>query len=300
MTAATLTGWREGVSARWQVGIEDPSHRCDRRGAKDAEVSRGQPGDGQRATAGTDSADGAGKAFLGFRPGAAEGLRHDHASQFTSDDFQNEITFLGIESSPAFVGEPEGNGCIERFFRTLKEQLLWVRHFQSIPELVRALEEFRALYNHHWLIERLGFEPPVQARQRVALKPAHEYSASYRSKKSGAVHGRPKVKPASGGSNTCKGHCPQCDQNLNASIVASESRTEQWEADGLGRIEVVNTYRILQCRGCETLYVQRAYWISESQDPPRVTHWPSPPAPDWVRNLPTGRSEICCARFMAL
>ena len=89
-----------------------------------------------------------------------------------SADFQNELAFLGIESSPAFVREPEGNGCIERFFRTLKEQLLWVRHFQSVPELVRALEEFRSLYNQHWLIERLGFEPPVQARQRLALKPA--------------------------------------------------------------------------------------------------------------------------------
>ena len=112
--------------------------------------------------------------FGGFRGGAAEGLRlrHDHGSQFMSDDFQNELTFLGIESSPAFVREPEGNGCIERFFRTLKEQLLWVRHFQSVPELVRALEEFRALYNQHWLIERLGFEPPVQARQRLALQPA--------------------------------------------------------------------------------------------------------------------------------
>ena len=64
-----------------------------------------------------------------------------------SDDFQNEIRFLGIESSPAFVREPEGNGCIERFFKTLKEQLLWVRHFRSIPELVHALQEFRALYN---------------------------------------------------------------------------------------------------------------------------------------------------------
>ena len=41
-----------------------------------------------------------------------------------SDDFQNEIRFLGIEASPAFVRQPEGNGCIERFFRTLKEQLL--------------------------------------------------------------------------------------------------------------------------------------------------------------------------------
>ena len=112
--------------------------------------------------------------FGGFRGGAAEGLRlrHDHGSQFMSDDFQNELAFLGIESSPAFVREPEGNGCIERFFRTLKEQLLWVRHFQSIPELVRGLEEFRVLYNQHWLIERLGFEPPVRARQRLALQPA--------------------------------------------------------------------------------------------------------------------------------
>ena len=78
----------------------------------------------------------------------------------------------GIESSPAFVREPEGNGCIERFFKTLKEQLLWVRHFRSIPELVHALQEFRALYNRSWLIERLGFQSPVQARERLALEPA--------------------------------------------------------------------------------------------------------------------------------
>ena len=34
---------------------------------------------------------------------------------------------LGVESSPAFVRAPEGNGCTERFIRTLKENLLWVR-----------------------------------------------------------------------------------------------------------------------------------------------------------------------------
>ena len=88
-----------------------------------------------------------------------------------SDDFQNEIRFLGIVSSPAFVREPEGNGCIERFFK-MKEQLLWVRHFRSIPELVRALQDFRALYNQHWLIERLGFQSPAQARQRLAIESA--------------------------------------------------------------------------------------------------------------------------------
>ena len=37
-----------------------------------------------------------------------------------SDGFQSEIRLLGIESSPAFVREPEGNGCIERFSKRSK------------------------------------------------------------------------------------------------------------------------------------------------------------------------------------
>jgi transposase InsO family protein len=111
----------------------------------------------------------------GFRRDAATGLkiRHDHGSQFMSDHFQQEIRFLGMESSPAFVRQPEGNGCIERFFRTLKEQLLWVRHFQDLDELQQALREFRDRYNREWLIERLGFQPPQQARERfLALQQA--------------------------------------------------------------------------------------------------------------------------------
>jgi len=94
-------------------------------------------------------------------------IRHDHRSQFVSDDFRNEVAFLGIEFSPAFVREPEGNGCIERFFRTLKEQLLWVKDFTTLEELAEALEEFRQRYNEHWLVERLSFQPPRQARQRL-------------------------------------------------------------------------------------------------------------------------------------
>lgn len=113
--------------------------------------------------------------FGGFREGIALGvkLRHDHGSQFLSGDFQRELRFLGLESSPAFVREPEGNGCIERFFRTLKEQLLWVRHFETLEELAEALEEFRQRYNEQWLVERLDFQSPRQAHQALlALEPA--------------------------------------------------------------------------------------------------------------------------------
>ena len=43
-----------------------------------------------------------------------------------------------IESSPAFVRAPEGNGCAERFIRTLKESLLGVRTFGTVEELRQA------------------------------------------------------------------------------------------------------------------------------------------------------------------
>lgn len=91
-------------------------------------------------------------------------LRHDHGSQYVSHDFQAEIRFLGIESSPAFVRQPEGNGCAERFIRTLKENLLWVRHFATVEELRLALQAFKDLYNQTWIIERHGYKTPAQVR----------------------------------------------------------------------------------------------------------------------------------------
>jgi putative transposase len=111
--------------------------------------------------------------FPGYAAGSAEGLRlrHDHGSVYMSDDFQTEIRFLGIEPSPAFVRQPEGNGCIERFFRTLKEQLLWVRRFHDLDELRAALREFQQRYNEHWIIGVSSQGHIVQSvRDRPRLK----------------------------------------------------------------------------------------------------------------------------------
>ena len=104
--------------------------------------------------------------FGTFAKGTAAGLqlRHDHGSQYVSHHFQAEICFLGIESSPAFVREPEGNGCAERFIRVLKENLLWVQHFATIEELRLALIAFKQTYNQSWIIERHGYRTPAQVR----------------------------------------------------------------------------------------------------------------------------------------
>jgi transposase InsO family protein len=87
-----------------------------------------------------------------------------------SDHYQQELRFLGIESSPAFVREPEGNGCSERFVKTLKEQLLWVRHFATVEELRLALLAFKDLYNQRWLAELHAYRTPSQVR--AALREA--------------------------------------------------------------------------------------------------------------------------------
>src|SRR3954470_16308789 len=104
--------------------------------------------------------------FGAFAGGVAAGLRlrHDHGSQYVSHHFQGEIRFLGVESSPAFVGEPEGSGCAERFIRTLKENLLWVRRFATVEELRLALQAFKETYNRTWIIERHGYRTPAQVR----------------------------------------------------------------------------------------------------------------------------------------
>ena len=111
--------------------------------------------------------------FGGFAKAIAVGLavRHDHGSQYMADAFQSELDFLGIESSPAFVRAPEGNGCAERFIRTLKENLLWVHTFETLEQLRQALLAFREIYNTTWLIERHGFITPSAFRQKQ-LQPA--------------------------------------------------------------------------------------------------------------------------------
>ena len=112
--------------------------------------------------------------FGAYRKELAAGLalRHDHGSQFMSDHFQAGLRFLGITSSPAFVREPEGNGCAERFIRTLKEQLLWVEHFATVEELRQALLAFRERYNREWLIGRHGHRSPAAVRAEFVTEVA--------------------------------------------------------------------------------------------------------------------------------
>jgi len=98
--------------------------------------------------------------------GAARGLalRHDHGSNFMADVFQQQVRFWGMSPSYAFIGEPETNGVIERLFRTLKEQIVHGRIFQTIDDVRDAVRDFVACYNTEWLIEKNGHRSPANMR----------------------------------------------------------------------------------------------------------------------------------------
>ena len=72
--------------------------------------------------------------------------------------------FRGMESSPAFVRQPERNGYVERFIRTLMKQLRWVRVFQNVEQL---LAEFRERCNQRRI--RATSRPPRHASSYFAL-----------------------------------------------------------------------------------------------------------------------------------
>lgn len=90
-----------------------------------------------------------------------------------------------------------------------------------------------------------------------------------------------------------KGHCPTCGGEKFADAVASHE--ERWSD---GYVDGCVRHSILKCRGCETVYVQRAESCSEDdhhyQDesgewqveyPERMTYWPAPTkraTPDWA------------------
>ena len=93
-------------------------------------------------------------------------LRSDHGSQYDSADFMNEMKFLGLGISKAYVRSPECNGIIERFHRTLEEELFQIKSFNSIEEAHSEIGDFINKYNKYWIMHRLDCYSPVEYREK--------------------------------------------------------------------------------------------------------------------------------------
>ncbi|WP_286845421.1 integrase core domain-containing protein, partial [Proteiniphilum sp. UBA5346] len=60
------------------------------------------------------------------------------------------------------------NGIIERFHRTLEEQVLQIETFSSFEEAYNSINQFINDYNTEWIFHRLDYCSPVEYREKYA------------------------------------------------------------------------------------------------------------------------------------
>jgi len=97
-------------------------------------------------------------------PGGIEGqslhLMADNGCQPTALAFMRACAAMGIRQAFTSYSNPKGNADTERFLRTLKEELVWLREWTSPAAFFAALERWIASYNTSYLHSALGYRAP--------------------------------------------------------------------------------------------------------------------------------------------
>jgi transposase InsO family protein len=102
---------------------------------------------------------------LQFQDGVREKglcLMSDNGSQPTSVHFMKSCRELGIHQAFTSYNNPRGNADTERVFRTMKEELLWLREWASPFDLADKLKAWIGYYNESYLHSTLGYKPPIK------------------------------------------------------------------------------------------------------------------------------------------
>ena len=89
-------------------------------------------------------------------------LMSDNGCQATSIRFMPDCKALGIKQAFTSYNNPKGNADTERFMRTMKEELVWIREWRNPTEFYRALKEWIEYYNSSYLHSALGYQSPKQ------------------------------------------------------------------------------------------------------------------------------------------
>jgi len=84
----------------------------------------------------------------------------DNGCQPTSFAFMRACGLVGIRRAFTSYSNPKGNADTERFLRTLKEELVWLREWTSPAAFFAALERWLVDYNATYLHSALGYRAP--------------------------------------------------------------------------------------------------------------------------------------------
>ncbi|MEK7761490.1 MAG: IS3 family transposase, partial [Nitrospirota bacterium] len=100
------------------------------------------------------------------------GLLHhsDRGSQYAATSYQQLLATRGITASMSRKGNCWDNACIERFFGTLKRELVYHRHYATRDDAIRDIFEYiEVFYNRQRRHSTLGYHSPAEYEARTAV-----------------------------------------------------------------------------------------------------------------------------------
>ena len=96
-------------------------------------------------------------------------LRSDNGKVFSSKRFVGRCKQYGLEQEFITPYTPEQNGMIERFFRSLKEECVWLNNFEDVQQAKETIQEWVTFYNELRPHQSLGYLSPNEFRQQLDL-----------------------------------------------------------------------------------------------------------------------------------
>lgn len=103
--------------------------------------------------------------------GTPEIFNTDQGSQFTSEDFIRPLKDAGIQISMDGRGRVFDNIFVERLWRTVKVEEVYLRDYQTVAEAVLGLGRYFEFYNHERLHETLGYRTPAEVYDGAVAPP---------------------------------------------------------------------------------------------------------------------------------
>ena len=94
--------------------------------------------------------------------GRPEIFNSDQGSQFTANAFTKPLLDANIRISMDGRGRALDNIFIERFWRTIKYEDIYLKDYETVPALKIGLTDYFQFYNHKRLHQSLGYRPPAE------------------------------------------------------------------------------------------------------------------------------------------
>lgn len=109
-----------------------------------------------------------------YKPDAGIIHHSDRGVQYCCEIYVDYLKSQGFEISMSKLGTPEDNAFIESFFKTLKNEEVYVKGYETIKDVIKNLPKFiDEIYNTRRLHSALGYKTPEEFEaEMLKLKPA--------------------------------------------------------------------------------------------------------------------------------